>query len=624
MKRFFEVFTAAVVAVGGINNCFITPASAENCVSVKVIWTNGSGSTNDETDMQYVDFRNAVRTELERANYVEGVDFDFYETGSETHGGYKYRADGVGWESMERILTTLGAVMSAGTAYNYGSSVTSGVEELKAYTAEVKEKCPNTKFVLGGLSQGGQVTSTVLEYLNADDVIYAATFGDPKLFLPEGLGIFPKACYDETSYSFYREYVPDCYVHDGSLVGRRPYNFDGYEGKLGVWCNWHDAICSSYVNWLDLWDSSLTPHGSYGLQYNADNLYADAAIIIRDKVRESLGETAEMPLNVAILIDTTNSMGSLIDSYKEEAASLADRVINAGGEVSLVEYKDVMFTGYNVTLQPIMHCGLASLSIKKCTQKLIREQMEAFSMTYSGDSEETPLNAAMFALDTMNWTKGARKAIVILTNGGFHSKEPYGERQYISVDDVIRRTKEIDPVAIYTITPSNLVDTYKELTEGTGGKAFTSESEIPMSTKYIIDDESIVRKGVINGASQEEVVSADTMKTIRNVSHVEIPEEEKAYIGYEIDDETIVMVKLNDETIGVTKEKEVILTDVDFQKKNLVKLVAYPDTEGYAGEEVMIDLQLAQGEVSEEDIISQEESLHKIKTPDCGIVPKFE
>ena len=82
--------------------------------------------------------------------------------------------------------------------------------------------CPGTKYVVGGYSQGAMVVSKALGSLNADRIIYAATFGDPKIYLPEGKGILPAACRGE-NLSDYRMYVPDCQAYKGLLGAYVPY-----------------------------------------------------------------------------------------------------------------------------------------------------------------------------------------------------------------------------------------------------------------------------------------------------------------------------------------------------------------------------------------------------------------
>ena len=133
---------------------------------------------------------------------------------------------------LDRLGTTLGALIGRGEAYEFGKSVNTGVKNLKALVNG--SACPGTKYVLGGYSQGAMVVSKALSGLNASRLIYAATFGDPKIYLPEGQGALPAACRGE-NLSDYRMYVPDCYAYKGMLGAYIPYEPEALAGKVGVW-----------------------------------------------------------------------------------------------------------------------------------------------------------------------------------------------------------------------------------------------------------------------------------------------------------------------------------------------------------------------------------------------------
>jgi len=53
-------------------------------------------------------------------------------------------------------------------------------------------------------------------------------------------------------------------------------------------------------------------------------------------------------------------------------------------------------------------------------------------------------------------------------------------------DVIAKRSLEIDPVNIFTLTPANIMSDYTELTTKTGGKSFSTASELAASTNFIL------------------------------------------------------------------------------------------------------------------------------------------
>ena len=119
---------------------------------------------------------------------------------------------------------------------------------------------------------------------------YAATFGDPKIYLPEGEGIIPAACKNE-NLSDYRMYVPDCQAYKGMLGAVEPYRPEALAGKVGTWCNRYDILCSSYF--------SIKSHTSYA----EDGLYEDASRYIAPPSPPSI---ARVMLNLEFTISTSS------------------------------------------------------------------------------------------------------------------------------------------------------------------------------------------------------------------------------------------------------------------------------------------------------------------------------
>jgi hypothetical protein len=211
-----------------------------SCSEYEFIFARGSGQSLDDVD--YRTFKDKINDKL------AGLNYEFYELGTANNGYPAYSPDG--------LLSVLGTYISAGESYKFGESVERGIEELISYIKGEIKRCKNKKYILAGYSQGAFVIDKALPYLNSSKIFYVATFGDPKLYLPEGKN--KNAC-KNIGLSSYRVYVPDCEVEEGVLGGQNPYETKDLENKRGAWCNQNDFICGSNLYVLDIWKG----HTSY-------------------------------------------------------------------------------------------------------------------------------------------------------------------------------------------------------------------------------------------------------------------------------------------------------------------------------------------------------------------------
>lgn len=458
----------------------VTMVSAASCNDVEFIFARGSGEqvATDEDPVggpSYQQWRKWNEDAL--YEYNKRLKFSFYDLGAKSYGGHQYPAVPV-TESFGGLLNLIGAAISAGEGFAFGDSVNEGVEELKAHIEEISRGCPNTKFVLGGFSQGAMVVSKSLSQLDSDKIIYAATFGDPKIYLPEGnshKGIFskiPDAC-KGLNFSNYRVYVPDCYAYEGALGSYRPYQPDGYWNKLGTWCNNKDIMCSSGWNVADHVD------------YINGHFYEQASRIIRDRIEETFANSStgtpstpstpsdpsDPPSNhdVVFLFDVSGSMQKLFDIYKAQAKELISKILGAGGRTSLYAYKE--FVRHN---WPNRRCDFS------CDATEMEKAMNRFILSGGGDDDEGLLSALKVVLDETDWAEGATKSIVVLTDAGFHNPDDDGS----TVQSIVQRTLEIDPVNIYILSADQESE-YEELTRLTNGAYFDVATEAELSTKLI-------------------------------------------------------------------------------------------------------------------------------------------
>ncbi len=454
-----------------------TPAAnAYSCDHIEFIFARGSGeAVATEEDPTGGPSYQQWKYWIEDVMYDSQLQTTFYDLGGKSYGGHQYPAVPV-TETFGGVINLLGAALTAGEGFAFGDSVDEGVAELKAHIDEVGKKCPSTRFVLGGFSQGAMVISKSLSQLNPDKIIYAATFGDPKIYLPEGnshkglLSKIPDAC-KGLNFSNYRIYVPDCYAYEGALGSYRPYQPDGYWDKLGTWCNGKDIMCSS--GW------SISDHVDYVNQ----EYYRHAAKIIRDHINDiyylPVGVTTpptptppSSSHDVALLFDATGSMKDLIDVYKTQAKELISKIISAGGRAALFTYREIVGHSW-----PNMRCDF------DCSEEEIGKSIDRIYAHGGGEEEEEGLLSAIkMALDESDWAEGATKSIVVLTDAGYHDPDLDGS----TLESIVRRTLEIDPVNIYIVS-TNTEEQYADLVRLTNGEYFDVNTEAELSVQRVFE-----------------------------------------------------------------------------------------------------------------------------------------
>ncbi len=534
----------------GLANFSHKTVQAMTCPDLNVIFARGSGSEQN-TDMNYLEFKKTIETKLK----MTSLSYDFIDL--------DYPAIGI--DSLE---VSIGAWLGAGDAYEFGESVKSGVKKLDNL---VTSSCPGTKYVLGGYSQGAMVVSQSLKNLSADKIIYAATFGDPKIYLPEGEGLLPAACRGE-NLSDYRMYVPDCQAYKGLLGAYVPYEPVAFKGKVGTWCNKRDIFCSSHFDMND--------HTSYV----SENLYEDASRVIFDKICKSFNikNTVSSPHDTAILIDSTGSMKSMIDKYKTEAMRLARQTLEAGGRVALYDYRDL-----DDPYQPVQHC-----SFENCTLELLESELSSIKTANGGDGPESLLSGSLHVMKELNWKKGATKSLVVLTDTNFLSPD----RDGVTFDEVVRLSKEIDPVNFYIITNAINREDYTELATATGGKVVTNLNRLDLLTDYIMERyDSLPR--VEESTMPTSVPELEIINVINNNNSATIKFKTNAKrVAVSLNDGLlgIVEVNLSDETGNIT------ISELNREIKNRVLITPLGDSIRGEGVEVLLNNYVTKNIVTKE------------------------
>lgn len=251
-----------------------SPSIAEHgsCSDIELVFARGSGTELDGPD--YVLWKQGFEDALRGQPFT----WHHYELGSQSFNNSSYIAVGVGFDSLDNIVHTLSAPFSAQDSGTFNQSVEYGVQELSGYVDYISRHCPSTKFVLGGYSQGAMVITRTLPLLDSSKIIYAATFGDPNLYLPEGEGLMPPACKGQ-NLSQYRIYTPNCRAHSGILGTTTAYSLTSYSNKIGLWCAKKDIMCSNTFEFSN-------PIGDH-LSYANNNIYKNATWYIAQRLINS-------------------------------------------------------------------------------------------------------------------------------------------------------------------------------------------------------------------------------------------------------------------------------------------------------------------------------------------------
>lgn len=504
-----------IISICGLN--FPTPTKATECPDVTFLFVRGSG------EMAGGENYGALRSSIEEKMRHVALDYNFDEI--------DYPAVGI------NVGVAIGAFFSGGESNKFGESVNRGVRELVDKVNN--SQCENTRFVLSGYSQGAMVISKALDQLNPNKVIYAATFGDPKLYLPEGVGTLPPACIGQ-NLSEYRRYVPVCTTHDGILGGYKPYRPESFIGKVGTWCNKNDIICSGKF--------SLDDH----LNYGQDGIYEDASRYIFHKVTEYFGikNIYVSPHDTLILIDSTGSMTEMIDEYKDEALRLAEETLQVGGRVALYDYRDLA-EGY----APYKRCDFDT-----CTMGSFLKGLDDIVADAGGDSLESTLSASYHSMVELNWQFGSTKSLIILTDDGFHSPDLDGT----TLKNVIDLSREIDPVRFYIITNSSVASQYEELASETGGKVITDLGKLSMLSQEIMQRYDSLPEVEYSDESVDYPTIVITEQTESTPGEFKVSFETDA-------EETIVIV--DDMILGRTPEKRITISDLDLENEHNLRLV---------------------------------------------------
>ena len=271
--------------------------------------------------------------------------------------------------------------------------------------------------------------------------------------------------------STYRREIANCFVDNGALGARKPFLPDEDNVKTGLWCLGHDYVCGSSKF---AWDTD--GHGKYANTNGPiDDGVFEAAIrlnkaiqstpqdgpIINDKrSNNNMGTTGT---DVVFVLDTTGSMSPYIDQMKTFIRNYSSKIKEINGRVGLVVYRDA---GDDYTAKKLS-------DLQSDTTDLLAK-LDSVSAAGGGDDPEAALHASMVAMNEMKWQKGATKAIILLTDAGYHEPDKVDGSTLAAV---AKRSLEIDPVNVYPVVEHHLASSYTDVAKQTSGQVVVSGGE---------------------------------------------------------------------------------------------------------------------------------------------------
>lgn len=149
----------------------------------------------------------------------------------------------------------------------------------------------------------------------------------------------------------------------------------------------------------------------------------------------------------------------------------------------------------------------------------------------------------------------------------------------MSLDEVVKLSKKIDPVNIYLATDETSAKKYTELAAATDGGIATNEAEFET-----VEEQILTRFDSLPRVEENE---APTKTPTIEVAEMRQIAETTIKVEFKTTGEK-VLVALNGKILGMTAETAITLTDLDFSTKNQLTLV--PLGEDVRGEEVSLSL----------------------------------
>lgn len=611
MAKNWKIWSKIIILgmVLGIGSGFSPTASASSCKDLSIIYARGSGEyVGNEKSQVWFDEVDAV---LERHNkYMEReVSASHYELGSNLQLGYSYPAVSVGFDAVAKSIRTLGAYVDARGSWQFSRSVKEGVNELKTYIELINSKCPDTKFVMGGHSQGAMVLTTAMQDIDPDKILYVAAFGDPQLYLPEGKKRFlqePEACLGQ-NYSFYRTFVPDCEVYEGILGKIDPYADEVLQGKVGTWCLMDDLVCGSNIVFGKLLDAHTS--------YISRGYYAAAALEVLSQVRATYGTEAKKTETTPPSYISHFDMKWVLDlngiseySRKEQVEGIletADEVFKIHGRIGLTIWGGKDGKQAVTLIEPTENREAFHLAAARV------ETYAALDNWEDGQTFETIAHAAVEATEH-GWDAQARM-LIVSSGAGDPSLEILVDGVPSTLDQLCSQTPmcyEAGRSVFYGggKTVISDIEVYEEYLPDYNAEA-VDEAEISLLS---LNDEGVAVAAEVESTEAEVETKAETA-TVTGIFGT--TQDNSATIQIETENSELVAVVLDRALLGLTNEKTITLTNLEPGEHEL-RLLPY-NADGERGEARNLEIKVADSGTTQE-FLSGSVAKQVIGAPNTG------
>ncbi len=237
---------------------------------------------------------------------------------------------------------------------------------------------------------------------------------------------------------------------------------------------------------------------SYTQEYFASHKDRD-----RDSLCDICGTMILIQLEVAFVVDTTGSMGDDIDAVKAKMNDILAE-LDAQGivyRIALVDYRDFPERGHSYDYPYMVQMDFSD------DYDEITDSINALSLGYGGDTNETVYSALIDGLSELNWSASSTKCAIVMGDAPPLDPEPYTG---YTLDDAINALRGIetssgyDPVSravssrtddsetdssisaivegeticLYSISTSSStpISQFAALSESTGGRAYSGSS----------------------------------------------------------------------------------------------------------------------------------------------------
>jgi PKD repeat protein len=371
--------------------------------------------------------------------------------------GVPYPAVGIlptNFTDLSNALNGAGAFLHIKPVGAYTDSVRQGTRLAREEIERAHARCDRTRFILAGYSQGAQALGDLLQGKESvpqavRDLVVAATFfGDPY--------------FNAKSWSGRGSFAANYY----GIFGPRAEWPGSMHGRVFSYCHWLEPICNAsfrvppgiYVRNPVTMLAHVSGHTTPAYKDQGDTFQAAHA------VAQALGLSITPkgltgPLDVSFVIDTTGSMGGVIDTVKGNVNDLATQLAELVPDhrFSLVDYKD-LGDPYQAQVDVPFTTDPATL----------KTGIDALSASGGGDWPESVYSGLMTSFG-LPFRNDAKKVAILIGDAPPHDPEPGTNH---TLRDVVDKSLSLDPVQIYPLQFGGDTDAqsyFEQLATGTGG-----------------------------------------------------------------------------------------------------------------------------------------------------------